>query len=112
MAIQQPKWAVYYGTIRLNDGTTPTYSAAQVAEFYGVQAEPYLAVPLVGVTPFQGGPDEMSYYHLKPKSDPRLYFDAIERYNTENEIQWDEDFDAHRGGKWAVRPEFDNNADV
>ena len=33
-------------------------------------------------------------------------------YNLKNEIQWDEDFDARRGGKWAVRPEFDYSEDV
>lgn len=108
----EPKWAVYYGTIRLDTGEQATYTAADVAAFYGIENEPYLAVPLVGVTPFQGGPDEMSYFHLKPKSDPRLYFNAIERYNTENEIQWDDDFDARRGGKWADRPQFDNTEDV
>lgn len=112
MAIQQPKWAVYYGTIRLDDGTMATYNAAQVAAFYGVENETYLPVSLIGPTPFLSGPDEMSYYHLKPKSDPRLYFNAIDRYNVDNEIQWDDDFDAHRGGKWAVRPEFDNSEDV
>lgn len=111
MALQEPKWAVYYGTIRLDTGDEVTYTAAEVAEFYGVQAEDYLEVPLTGPTPFANGPEELSYYHLKPKSDPRLYFDAIERYNTENEIQWQDDFDARRGGKWAQRPQTDSSFD-
>lgn len=112
MAIPAPKWAVYYGTIRLIDGTMQAYTAAQVATLYGVQSEPYLAVPLAGVSPFANSKEELEYYHLKPMADSRQYFNAIQRYNTNNEIQWDEDFDARRNGKWAVRPEFDNSEDV
>jgi hypothetical protein len=111
MAIPQPKWAVYYGTIRLIDGTIATYTAAEVAAFYGVQDEDYLEVPLVGVSPFTGGQDEVSYYHLKPKNDSRLYFNAIERYNPSDEEYLDEDFDSRRGGKWAVRPIGDTSQD-
>lgn len=111
MAIQEPKWAVYYGTIRLDTGEYITYTAEEVAEFYNVQNEDYLAVPLAGPTPFANGPEELSYFHLKPKPDPRLYFDAIDRYNTENEIQWKDDFDARKNGKWADRPEVDSSFD-
>lgn len=111
MAIPQPKWAVYYGTIKLIDGSVVTYTAAEVAEFYGVQDEDYIEVPLVGLSPFNGGEDEMSYYHLKPKNDSRLYFDAPTRYNTDMEEYWDEDFDSRRGGKWAVRPVGDTSRD-
>lgn len=111
MGYQQPKWAVYYGTIRLNDGTIETYTAAEVAALYGIEDEDYIEVSLVGPEPFTSGNDYMTYYHLKPLPDGQ-YFNAIERYNTENEIQWDEDFDSRRNGKWAVRPEFDHADDV
>lgn len=84
-----------------------TYTAAEVAEFYGVEDEEYLAVPLAGPEPFENGQEYMEYYHLKPKPDSRLYFNAIDRYNTDNEIQWDENFDSRQGGKWAVRPHVD-----
>ncbi len=111
MALPESKYAVYYGTIRLNDGSYETYTAEQIAEFYEIADEDYLAIPLIGPSPFHGGQDELSYVHLKPLSDGQ-YYDARQRYNVDNEIQWDEDFDARRGGKWAVRPEFDYSEDV
>lgn len=112
MALPEPKWAVYYGTITLDDGTPATYTAAEVAELYGIEDEEYLAVPLVGSpSPFFPGKSEMEYFHLKPRPDGR-YQNAIDLYNTENEIQWDEDFDARRNGKWAVRPEVESEEDA
>lgn len=111
MALTPPKWAVYYGTIELNDGSFATYTALQIATLYGVQAEPYLSIPVDGPYPWINGPQELSYYHLKPLADEQ-YFNAIERYNTNNEVQWDEDFDARRNGKWAVRPQTDSYEDM
>lgn len=106
MALPEPKWAVYYGTITLDDGTQQTFTAEEVAELYGVQDENYLSIALTAPLPFEPGKSELEYYHLKPLPDGQ-YFNAIERYNTENEVQWDEDFDARRGGKWAVRPQYE-----
>lgn len=111
MALTPPKWAVYYGTIRLHDGSTATYTALQIATLYGVQAQPYLAISLAGPFPFKNGQEEMSYYHLKPLPDGQ-YFNAIDRYNTNVVVQMDEDFDAHRNGKWAVRPQFESDENV
>jgi hypothetical protein len=94
----------------MDDGSEETFTANEVAGFYGVSLYPYLEVPLVGPSPFKGGPDEVSYIHLKPLPDER-YYDAVERYNVDNEIQWDEDFDARRGGKWAIRPLYPDVSD-
>lgn len=111
MPIPDLKYAVYYGTITLIDGTPATFTAAEIAELYGVDAEPYLAIPLVGSpSPFLNGADELSYVHLKPLPDGR-YYDAPTQFNADNETQWGEDFDARRGGKWAVRPENDSAFD-
>lgn len=106
MALPILKFAVYYGTITLIDGSVATYTANQVATFYGVQAEPYLAVPLVGISPFGKRADEVSYIHLKPQRDPSLYYDprVPEKFNESN-LNWDgPDFDAQEGGKWEQRP--------
>lgn len=111
MSLPAAKYAVYYGTITLNDGTLQTFTADEVATLYGVDQEDYLSVPLIGDTPFSGGVDELSYIHLKPLKDAR-YYDAKERYNVDNEIQYDEDFDSRRGGKWAVRPEFEHEDEL
>lgn len=111
MALSEPLWAVYYGTIRLSDGSPATYTANQIATLYGVQAEDYLAIDLAQPFPWINGAQELSYYHLKPLADEQ-YFNAIERYNTENEIQWNEDFDGRRNGKWAVRPQFESDDNV
>lgn len=110
MAIPDIKFAVYYGTIRLDDGTIQTLSAPDVAALYNVSDLPYLPVPLNGPTPFQNGPDELSYAHLKPLSNGQ-YYDAKQRYNFYNEIQYDDDFVVGQG-KWARRPQFDNSEDV
>ncbi len=107
MAITPLKFAVYYGTIRLNTGAVVYYSPEDIAAYYNVSDQPYLAVPLTGPSPFRNGPDELSYVHLKPLPDGQ-YYDAKERYNYMNEIQYQEDFDARRGGKWAVRPLFED----
>lgn len=104
MALPTPLWAVYYGTITLDTGEEQTFTAAEVAELYGVEEEDYLEVPLTGPLPFGPGIDEVSYYHLKPLPDGR-YYNAIERYNTEVDTYYDEDFDPRKGGKWAVRPD-------
>lgn len=106
MALPDPLWAVYYGTITLSDGTPATYTAEEVAELYGVADEDYLAIDLADPLPFNPGKDYVRYYHLKPLPDEQ-YFNAIERYNTENETYYDEDFDARRNGKWAERPQVD-----
>lgn len=97
-----PKIAVYYGTITLNDGTPATYTAAQVAGFYGVSARDYLAVSLTGPEPFANGQEYMNYIHLKPLADS-AYYDAVEQYNLDNAIQYGEDFMIGQG-KWAKRP--------
>lgn len=109
MAIPEAKWAVYYGTIRLDTGEEETFTAQEVAELYGIEDEEYLSVPLTGPLPFAPGKSELEYYHLKPRPDGR-YPDAKTLYNTEtpNESYLDEDFDARRGGKWQVRPRFDD----
>lgn len=111
MALPIPKWAVYYGTITLLNGDSATFTAAEVAELYGVEGEDYLEVPLTGPYPFMNGQDELSYYHLKPLRDGR-YYDAPTRYNVEVETQWDEDFDARINGKWAVRPQTESDEDI
>ena len=98
-----PQFAVYFGSVRLHNGMIETYSASEVADFYGVGDEDYLAVDMAAPLPFENGPDYMSYIHLKPLADGR-YYNAIERFNTENEIQYKRDFDARRGGKWEVPP--------
>lgn len=109
-----PKWAVYYGTIRLDDGTMATYTAAQVAGFYSLGADPYLAVPLVGPNPFSGGIDsansEAAYYHLKPQRDG-AYYDAHVRYNTTGAEYDDIDFDSKTKDKWVHRQRFDQSED-
>ncbi len=102
MALPTLKYAVYYGTITLIDGSVVTYTANEVATLYGVEGEDYLAVPLVGTSPFAQGRNEVEYIHLKPQRDPSLYYDPREpeKYNADNE-QWDApDFDAQEGGKW------------
>lgn len=103
MALPKPPIAVYYGTITLKDGTVQTYTASQIATLYNVNLLPYTAVPLVGPSPFKTG-QEIRYIHLKPQTDPSLYFDAQDRYNYNETDYFDDDFDAHEGGKWAVRP--------
>lgn len=106
----QPKWAVYFGTIRLDDGSTVTYTAAQVASFYNLGSDPYTAVPLVGASPFKGAPDEISYYHLKPQPDGR-YYDAHVKYNTAGAEYDDIDFDARSTDKWTHRIRVDQSED-
>jgi hypothetical protein len=102
MSIPTLKFAVYYGTITLNDGTTHTYTADDIATLYNVDDQPYLAVSLVGNEPFMNGQEYVSYVHLKPLANGK-YYDAKERYNFNNEIQWGDDFITGRG-KWAIRP--------
>lgn len=87
------------------------YTAEEVAELYGVDGEDYLEVPLTGPEPFVNGDDYMQYVHLKPLPDQQ-YYNAIARHNTEFEGYFDEDFDARRNGKWAVRPEFVSDEDA
>lgn len=111
MTLPLPKFAVYYGTIRLDDGTTQTFTAAEVAALYGITGHPYESVPLSGLNPFGPGVDELTYIHLKPLANG-IYYDAQETYNTNNEIQLGEDFDAHRGGKWAVPPPDEFNRKI
>lgn len=110
----QPKWAVYFGTIKLDDGSTVTYTAAQVASFYNLGADPYLAVPLVGAKPFAGGinspTSEVSYYHLKPRRDGK-YYDAHVQYNTTGAEYSDIDFDAHSTDRWTHRIRVDQSED-
>lgn len=108
MALPEPKWAVYYGTITLKNGDEATYTAEEVAELYGIEEETYLEIELGDPWPIEPRKSEVEYYHLKPLPDGQ-YFNAIERYNTENETYYDEDFDPRKGGKWAERPqtEFD-----
>lgn len=96
------KYAVVYGTIKLNNGSTVTYSAAEIAELYNVQDEPYVPVPLDGPSPFNGA-EELEYVRLIPRPDG-VYFDAKQRYNQDGGEYWDDDFDAKEGGKWAVKP--------
>lgn len=107
MALPELKFAVYYGTIRLDDGTQQTFTAPEIAALYNVDDLPYLSVPMIGDTPFIGGVDELTYVHLKPLANAR-YYDAKERYNFYNEEQWGDDFDARCGGKWQQRPLVDN----
>lgn len=102
MALPEMKYAVYYGTITMKNGSPQTFSAADVALLYGVENETYLSVPLAGASPFDGA-DELEYIHLKPLPDGN-YYDAKDAFNVDNEIQWKQDFDARRGGKWAVPP--------
>lgn len=112
---KQPKWAVYYGTIILDDGTPATYTAAQVAAFYNLGSDPYTAVPLVGASPFSGGIDspnsEVSYYHLKPQPDGK-YYDAHIQYNTSGAEYLDVDFDTKRKDKWVHRKRFYDDDEV
>lgn len=105
MSLPVLKFAVYYGTITLDNGTPATFTALQIATLYNVADQPYLAVPLVGVDPFRGGQDYMSYVHLKPLPDAQ-YYDAKERYNFNNEVQMGDDFVVGQG-KWARRPSDD-----
>lgn len=107
-----PKWAVYFGTIRLKDGTLQTFTADDVATLYGVDGEDYLPVDMSDPEPFSNGRDYMSYYHLKPLANDHDYFNAIDRYNTTGAIQWDEDFDARQGGKWAVRTKHQSDQNI
>lgn len=109
MAQTPLKFAVYYGTIRLDNGTTQTYTANQIAGYYNVADQPYLPVALVGNEPFLSGQEYMSYVHLKPLSDGK-YYDAKERYNFNNVVQMGDDFVVGQG-KWARRPaeEFDED---
>jgi len=104
MALTPIKFAVYYGTITLKDGSSATYSAADIASLYNVADLPYLAVSLTGPSPFKPGRDELEYMPLKPQADPGLYYDAKEKYNYADVEYWDDDFDAHAGGKWTIRP--------
>lgn len=103
MSLPVIKIAVYYGTITLDTGDPATFTAAGIADLYNVADQDYLAVPLAGLSPFLGGKDESSYIHLKPLPDAR-YYDAKQRYNIDYDVQLDDDFNAHTGGKWAVRP--------
>lgn len=105
-----PRWAVYYGTITLDDGTPQTYTASEVAALYNLGGADYLAVPLIGPSPFLGGVDEVSYYHLKPQPDGQ-YYDAPELYNTSNEEYLDIDFDARAKDKWVHRIREDQSDD-
>lgn len=109
MALTPLKFAVYFGTITLDDGSTQTYTALEIATLYNVADQPYLPVNLALPLPFQNGRDEMSYVHLKPLPDAQ-YYDAKEQYNFNNEIQWGEDFVVGEG-KWARRPgeQFDED---
>lgn len=102
MSLPVLKFAVYYGTITLDNGAEHTYTAPEIATLYNVADQPYLAVNLAGPEPFQGGRDHMSYVHLKPLPDAQ-YYDAKERYNFNNEVQMGEDFVVGQG-KWAKRP--------
>lgn len=110
MAQTPLKFAVYYGTITLDNGTSHTYTAADIAGLYNVADQPYLAVPLVGNEPFLSGQEYMSYVHLKPLSDG-LYYDAKERYNFYNVVQQGEDFVTGQG-KWARRPDEQFDEDI
>lgn len=109
MALPETKIAVYYGTITLNNGDVETYTAAQIAELYNVADRDYLEVSLTGPEPWNHDPIlELSHVHLKPLPDGQ-YYDAVERYNLDHEILYDEDFNPHVGGKWAVP--YRENAD-
>lgn len=111
----QPKWAVYFGTILLDDGTPATYTAAQIATLYNLGSDPYLAVPLSGPSPFHGGPDspmgEITYYHLKPQSNGE-YYDAHVKYNTTGGEYLDIDFNAKSKDKWTHRKVIATDDDV
>lgn len=111
MSIPTLKFAVYYGTITLDNGTIQTYTANQIAGYYNVADQPYLPVSLVGNEPFMGGQDYMTYVHLKPLPNGQ-YYDAKEQYNFNNEIQQGDDFVVGQG-KWAKRPnaQFDEDID-
>lgn len=108
---KQPKWAVYYGTIKLDDGSTATYTAAQIATLYNLGADPYLAVPLVGANPFKGRDDEVSYYHLKPQRNG-AYYDAKVRYNTSGAEYLEIDFDSKTPDRWTHRQRVDQSEDL
>jgi len=110
MSIPILKFAVYYGTIRLDNGTIHPYSAADIAALYNVSDQPYLAISLVGNEPFLSGQEYMSYVHLKPLPDG-LYYDAKEQYNFNNEIQQGDDFVVGQG-KWAKRPNAEFGEDI
>lgn len=97
------KFAVYYGTITLDNGTPATFTASQIATLYNVADQPYLAVNMALPEPFKNGPEYMSYVHLKPLPDAQ-YYDAKERYNFAGGTYYDEDFMQNEGGKWAVPP--------
>lgn len=107
MPIPTLKYAVYYGTIRLDNGQLATYTASHLALLYGVQDEPYVAVPLLGVNPIQN--TEYEYVQLKPLSDAN-YYDAKERYNADMEPYLDRNFDEHSPDKW-VHPKLPDAID-
>jgi len=111
---QPPKWAVYYGTITLDDGSVETYTADEVAALYNLGSDPYTAVPLVGANPFHGGINdpmsEVSFFHLKPLAN-QAYYDAHVRYNTTGAEYEDIDFDARTTDKWVHRQIIDESED-
>lgn len=111
----QPKWAVYYGTVRMDDGTTQTFTAAEVANSYNLGTDPYTAVLINGPSPFHGGIDdpmsEVSFYILKPRTDTLPYPDAHVLYNTTGAEYDDIDFDAHSKDRWTHRQIIEEDPD-
>lgn len=100
------KYAVYPGTVTMDDGTQVYISASELADYYGLdQSDDYLVVEEGQPSPFVGRTDEAEYVQLIPRSDGR-YPDIKTLYNESGEEYWDADFDARRGGKWAQKPRY------
>lgn len=100
------KYAVYPGTITLDDGTEVYVSAAELADYYGLDpSDEYVVVEQGQPSPFTTGSDEATHVQLIPRSDGK-YPNIKEVYNASGEEYWGEDFDARKGGKWAERPKY------
>lgn len=85
------KYAVYPGTVTLQSGGTATFTAEELAEAYGVEAEDYLIINTFADIPT----DEtyLEYIHLKPRADG-IYRNIKDTAQDDDQvITYGEDFD-------------------
>lgn len=105
------KYAVYPGTITLDSTGLEEYiGAEQLADLYGINGKPYLVVPEFGPSPFGPDNDEVSYVHLKPRTDGNYTPVTVNYKEDTNATYPDIDFDNHAGGKW-IEPKRSNDVD-
>lgn len=107
MTLMNHKYAIYPGSVTLYNGTVRTFTAAQLAEAFGVQTEPYLVVN----NPTEI-PKDMAYFeyiHLKPRRDNNYPAYKVVAQDDDQVITWEEDFDSSK--KYTMETEHPYSED-